>query len=359
MEIRVDSPWPGAILLTLSCLALGCGDPTAAPELRHNPVGGAPAAPTAGPELLEDFTGSQVFPASNWWNLEVTSAPVDSDSEAYIVWISGVTPQNPNARRRLHPDFGPPPYGIPYIGVGDDEPLSQVHWTLYGSQSDDGAPGAPDGYPIPDEAITLANWVEGGEPGGGCCGDRHLILVDRDRWLLFETWATEWNDALGRWEAGSGAVFDLSTNDRRPDGWTSADAAGLAIFPGLIKVDEADGPGPITHAFRFTTRDTNGYVWPASHEAGDNPLAPPMGARLRLKSDVNISGFTPELQRVFQAMKTYGLILADNGSDMCIQGTMDPRWDNDVLNPAFHSLYADQFEMLELGWNPTTSGIEE
>jgi hypothetical protein len=118
------------------------------------------------------------------------------------------------------------------------------------------------------------------------------------------------------------------------------------------------GTEPIGHAFRFTTRATNGYVWPASHEAGSTEGAPPMGARLRLKTSVDIDGYPAPVQRIFQAMKTYGLILADNGSDMYITGTMDPRWDNDVLNPAFHSLYADQFEVIVLGWQPEVSGVE-
>jgi hypothetical protein len=145
-------------------------------------------------------------------------------------------------------------------------------------------------------------------------------------------------------------VFDLSRNDRRPEGWTSADAAGLAIFPGLVRYDEAFGTSEITHAFRVTTRATNGYVWPASHSGGSNPSAPPMGARLRLKAAKDISRFTPEVQRIFRALKRYGLIVADNGADMYIGGTMDARWDNNVLNPAFAALTADDFEVIELGW---------
>ncbi|MCA9729728.1 MAG: hypothetical protein KC729_18745, partial [Candidatus Eisenbacteria bacterium] len=259
---------------------------------------------------------------------------------------------------RLHPDFGPPPYGIPYVTVSGTQSLVPVTFVLYPDESDAGAPGQPSGYPIPDEARDLPNYIEGGIPGGGSSGDRHLLVIDRDRWLLFETWATRWSAAASRWEAGSGATWDLSTNDRRPDGWTSADAAGLAILPGLIRYDEIASGEPIRHAFRFTTRATNGYVWPASHQAGDTEGAPPMGARLRLKAGVDLSGYPPDVQIIFQAMKTYGLILADNGSDMYITGTMDPRWDNDVLNPAFHSLYADDFEVIELGWNPVTSGVD-
>jgi hypothetical protein len=292
--------------------------------------------------LLEDFSSRQVFPADNWWNLDVSGAPVDSQSQAIIGWIGGT--------RILHPDFGPPPYGIPYAGVGANQARLPVTFTPYGSESDSGAPGQPPGYPIPGVARTQPNYIEGAVPGGGSSGDRHLILIDRERWLLYETWATRWNSIAGRWEAGSGATFDLSTNARRPNGWTSADAAGLAIFPGLVRHDEVAAAGPIKHAFRVTTRGTNGYVWPASHAAGSSAGAPPMGARLRLKSSVDISGYPADVRKIFQAMKTYGLIVADNGSDMYISGTMDPAWDNNVLNPAFARLTADDFEVVQLGW---------
>ena len=312
--------------------------------------GGPGGSPSDSIFLLEDFTSRQVFPADNWWNLDVSGAPVDPQSQALIDWISGRTPQNPTATRIVHPDFGPPPYGIPYVGVSGTQPLAPVTFSPYGSQSDPGAPGRPSGYPVPGVARTQPNYIEGAVPGGGSSGDRHLILVDRDHWLLYETWATRWNSSATRWEAGSGATFNLGTNARRIDGWTSADAAGLAIFPGLVRHDEVAAAGPITHAFRVTTRATDGYVWPASHEAGNTSGAPPMGARLRLKASVDISGYPTDVRKIFQAMKIYGLIVADNGTDMYVSGTMDPAWDNDVLNPAFHSLHADDFEVIELGW---------
>jgi hypothetical protein len=305
---------------------------------------------TGTPVLLEDFSAAQIFPSDNWWNLDISAAPVDDDSDDYIDFVSGRTAGNPGATRQMHPDFGPPPYGIPYIGVGGSDELKDVTWTLYGNQSDDGAPGREPGYPIPEAARALPNHIEGGQAGGGSSGDRHVILIDRTNWLLYETWATRWNNGEGRWEAGSGAVFDLSGNDRRPEGWTSADAAGLAIFPGLVRRDEVIAAGPITHAFRVTVRATNGYVWPASHQAGSTNGALPMGARLRLKASVNIDGFAPDVRKILQAMKTYGLIVADNGTDMYVTGTMDPGWDNGVLNPAFHSLTADDFEVIRLGW---------
>jgi hypothetical protein len=304
----------------------------------------------APPVVNEPLTGRQVFPVSNWWNADISGVPVDPRSSQLIDWISGRSATNTTAVRRLHPDFGPHPYGIPYVVVSGDQARVPLTFVAYGSESDPGAPGLP-GYPIPDEARTQADYIEGGVPGGGTGGDRHLLLIDRDRWLLYESFATHWSTTKWRWEAGSGAVFDLSRSDRRPEGWTSADAAGLAIFPGLVRYDEVFGSGEITHAFRATARATNGYVWPASHAAGSSAGAPPMGARLRLKASRNISGFTPEVQRIFRAMKRYGLIVADNGSDMYISGTMDARWNNAVLNPAFSALTADDFEVVQLGWN--------
>jgi hypothetical protein len=227
-----------------------------------------------------------------------------------------------------------------------------VTFVEYGGESDAGAPGRSPGYPIPVEAQTQSKWIEGGQVGGGTSGDRHMFLVDRDNRLLYELYHTHWNAALSRWEAGSGAIYSLDSNARRPEGWTSADAAGLAILPGLIRYDEVFGPDPIRHAFRFTVDSTNGHVFPASHTAGSTSGAPPMGARLRLKASVNLSGYPPEVQKIFQAMKTYGLIVADNGTSMYIGGTYDTRWNNGVLNPAFASLHASDFEVVELAWKP-------
>jgi hypothetical protein len=306
----------------------------------------------APPVLLEPLAGRQVFPVDNWWNQDISAAPVDTRSPQLIDWISGRSAATPTAVRKLHPDFGPPPYGIPYVVVAGDQPRVSVTFG-YADESDTGVPGLT-GYPVPDEARTTPNYIEGGEAGGGPSGDRHLLVIDRDRWLLYETFATTWNAQSSRWEAGSGAIFNLASNTRRPEGWTSADAAGLAIFPGLVRYDEVFGSAEITHAFRVTTRATNGYVWPASHRAGSNTSAPPLGARLRLKASKNISAFTPEVQRIFRAMKRYGLIVADNGSDMYISGTMDARWNNDVLNPAFRALTADDFDVIQLGWQPST-----
>ena len=332
-----------ALPLVLSVALAGCGGSSSG----VSGPGGPPAPSDSGAALLGSLAAVSVFPATNWWNTDVSAAPVDAHSADFVTWLESGHGAAPFG---MHPDFGPPPYGIPYAVVSGTQALERVTFTLYGSQSDSGAAGRPAGYPIPGAARTTANWVEGGAAGGGASGDRHLLVVDRDHHLLFETWATRWNAGAARWEAGSGAVWDLDANGRRTDGWTSADAAGLAILPGLVRFDETSGP--ITHAFRVTVRATNGYVWPASHAAGSTAGALPMGARLRLKAGKSLAGYTPEVQRIFQAMKTYGLIVADNGSDLYVSGTMDARWDNDVLNPAFASLLSSDFEVVQLGWQP-------
>jgi hypothetical protein len=307
-----------------------------------------------------------ILPADNWWNTDITQAPVDPNSQNFINFI------NNGGNRRLHPDWGASAgdqddpdliYGIPYIVVPGSQPLVPVHWNQFGHQSDDGAPGRPPGYPIPDEVRTQQGWMEGGAPANctndsldSCTGDRHILIVDRDNKILYELYATSYNNTAGRWEAGSGAIWPLTTNHRRPDTWTSADAAGLAILPGLVTYDDAYGTEPIKHAFRVTVRSTNGYVFPASHRAGSTNGALPMGARLRLKESFDISGFAPHIRRVLQAMKTYGLIVADNGSDMFITGTSDPRWSGQMgnWNTAFHNqIHANDFEVVQLGWQPT------
>jgi hypothetical protein len=196
----------------------------------------------------------------------------------------------------------------------------------------------------------MPNYIEGGVPGGGNSGDRHMLLVDRDRLLLYELYAARWNQNANYWEAGGGAIFDLTSNARRPEGWTSADAAGLAVLPGLVRWDEVYGAGEIRHALSVTRRSANGYVWPASHAAGSKAGSPPLGMRLRLKAGVDLSRFSPAVRKIFEAMKRYGLIFADNGEDMYVSGTMDSRWNNDELNPAFHSLKASDFEVVQLGW---------
>jgi hypothetical protein len=293
-----------------------------------------------------------LFPPDNWWNTDISAVPVDGGSASYIAFIDNGSP------RRLHPDFGGDAgpveiYGFPYIIVDSTVPLRAVQFQ-YSSESDgvNHSTGASfPFYPIPDEAITQAHWIESGEPGNvdlRSSSDRHMLIVDKDRRGLYELYNVFYDG--NQWRAGSGAYFDLQMNGRRPDGWTSADAAGLAILPGLIRYDEVFGAGEILHAFRVTVRSTNGYVYPASHRAGSTSGALPMGARLRLKAGRDISTFRPEVQKIFRAMKRFGLIVADNGSDMYISGSYDTRWDNSILNPAFGALTADDFEVVSLGY---------
>ena len=334
------------IVVLLIAVTAACSQSATAPTTPGTPTTStppvtpppAPAPTSTGVRLNDDLDGRRPFPPDNWWNLEITSAPIDAQSDAFIDFVGRT--------RTLHPDFGPPPFGIPYVAVGGSQPRVPVTFVDFGDESDRGF-GSEPGYPIPDAARTQPNFIEGGVPGGGTDGDRHLILVDRDRWLLFELFAARWTGQ--RWEAGSGAVFDLSSNARRPEGWTSADAAGLAILPGLVRFDEAMR-GPVRHALRATVRRTNGFVWPASHRAGNTSGALPMGARLRLKASKDIARYPGYIQNIFRAMQTHGLIVADNGSDMYISGAMDPRWNNDQLNPAFRGLTAGDFEVVRLGF---------
>jgi len=326
------------------------------PSARSAESSVAATGPVANGDLPGPFP---LFPATNWWNLDVTSWPVDAGSASYIAFI------NNGGTRKLHPDFGGDVspgsvegYGMPYAVVDGTQPKKTVQF-LYSDESD-GVDHSTDTsfpfYPIPDQAITQAHWIEGGEPGNvdlRSSEDRHLLLVDRDNKYLYELYNVFYDGT--QWLAGSGAFFDMNTNNRRPDGWTSADAAGLAILAGLVRYDEVSSPDEIGHAFRVTVRSTNGYVYPASHRAGSTSGALPMGARLRLKASKDISGFPADAQKIFRAMKKHGLIVADNGSDMYITGTYDNRWNNDVLNPAFAGLTASDFEILQLGYNPPAS----
>src|SRR3989441_2563194 len=265
----------------------------------------------------------------------------------------------------MHPDFGGDvspgsvqTYGMPYIVVDGTLAKRAVQFVYAGESDgvDHTTNTSVPFYPIPDEAIVQAHWIESGEPGNvdlRSSSDRHMLIVDRDNRYLYELYNVFYDGT--RWQAGSGAFFDMKTNTRRPDGWTSADAAGLAILPGLVRYDEVFGSGEIGHAFRVTVRATNGYVYPASHRAGSTTGALPMGARLRLKAGRDLSGFTPAMQKIFRAMQRYGLIVADNGSDLYVSGTYDSRWNNDVLNPAFRALTATDFEVIKLAYDPPQS----
>jgi hypothetical protein len=295
-----------------------------------------------------------IFPRNNWWNTDISKAPVDPSSAAFISFIGST--------KGLHPDFGgdvtpggAEVYGFPYAVVDGSLTRRAVQFQ-YADESDgvDHTTGTSlPFYPIPDEAITQPHWIESGEPGNvdlRSISDRHLLIIDRDNRFLYELYNVFYDGQ--KWNAGSGAFFDMNASFRRPDGWTSADAAGLAIFPGLVRYDEVFGQTEIQHAFRVTVRATNGYVYPASHQAGSTSGALPMGARLRLKAARDLSAFTPEMQKIFRAMQRYGLIVADNGSDMYVSGTFDTRWDNGVLNPAFGSLVASDFEVITRGYHP-------
>ena len=309
-----------------------------------------------------------LFPADNWWNLDISGWPVDANSANFISFI------NNGGTRRLHPDFGGNDtstangiYGMPYAVVtgvagADLQSVQFQYWDESDGVNSSTGAGFPF-YPIPPETITQARWIEGGDPGNvdqRSSQDRHLLIVDSERNYLYELYNVFYSSSLGKWLAGSGAFFDMNTNNRRPDGWTSADAAGLAILPGLVRYDEVYDPAvtEIRHAFRVTVRATNGYVYPASHRAGSTAGALPMGARLRLKANIDVTQRTsdPNMQKIFRAMQKYGMIVADNGSDMYITGAYDTRWNNDILNPAFGNLTASDFEVVQLGYNPAPSG---
>jgi hypothetical protein len=260
----------------------------------------------AAPPLID---GCQVFPDDNPWNTDISDAPVHPLSDTYVNNI------NANGGDFVHPDFGEDPsYGIPWTTVDDTQPLVPMTFE-YADESDPGP------YPIPADAP-----VEGG-------GDRHVLVVEKTNCILYEMFASEYTGS--GWTAGSGAVFDLNSNELRPDGWTSADAAGLPILPGLAKCEEAMS-GEITHALRFTvSRTQKAYVYPATHYASTytDPAYPPMGLRFRLKSDYDLSGLTGQALVIAQALKKYGMILADNGSNWFISGETNPNcWNDDELN---------------------------
>jgi len=259
-----------------------------------------------------------VFPNDSIWNTRVDNLAVASRSNDYVNTIG--------ANATLHPDFGsgewPPgsgsPIGIPFVVAPPGQPLANITWTAYGDESDVGP------YPIPDLAA-----IEGGAGSGG---DRHALVVDRTRCVLAELYRAFPTGPLA-WNADSGAVYDLKSNDLRPEGWTSADAAGLPIFPGLVRYDEV-AAGRITHALRFTAPVTSrSHVWPARHDAGStsSPTAPPMGQRFRLRPSVDISGYSGPTKVILTALREYGMMLGDNGSAWFISGAPDDRWDNDIL----------------------------
>jgi hypothetical protein len=275
-----------------------------------------------------------IFPADHIWNTAVDTLPLHPLSATYLAAIG--------LDNTLHPDFGagdwPPgsgsPIGIPYVVVEQGQPFVPIVFTAYGSESDPGP------YPIPPDAP-----IEGGPASNG---DRHVLVVDAGHCTLYELYRAFPINSGSSWEADSGAIFNLSGYALRPAGWTSADAAGLPIFPGLVRYDEVQS-GQINHALRFTAPQTqNSYLWPARHHAGSaNPALPPMGLRLRLKASFDITAYPAEVRVILQAMKTYGIILADNGSPWYISGAPDERWNNAALVSAFRTIRGRDFEAVD------------
>jgi len=272
------------------------------------------------------IAGCTIFPANNIWNTPVDALPLAAHSDDWVNSIGRTT--------GFHMDFGSGtwdggPIGIPYNLANASTPKYSFNFEYY----DESDPGP---YPIP--ANYQREWSD----------DHHILVVDSSSCTLYEIYNASVNNT-GNWSGGSGAIWNLNSNALRTAGWTSADAAGLPILPGLVRYDEIVS-GAINHAIRFTASSTNGYIWPARHLTSDNPNAPqipPMGARFRLKASFNISSYSSQIQVVLQAMKTYGIILADNGSDWFISGTPDARWSNDMLHKLGVALTGDDFEAVD------------
>ena len=271
-----------------------------------------------------------VFPADNPWNRDVSQDAVDPASDSLIAACGGSS--------ALHPDFGTvyggAPWGIPFVTVPGSQPRVPVSFD-YADESDPGP------YPVPPSAP-----IEGGSSSGG---DRHVLVVDVDHWVLYELYDAHPVNGGASWTAGSGAVFDLSSDALRPAGWTSADAAGLPIFPGLARYDEV-AAGAITHALRFTCPVTReAYVPPARHWASSRTSAnlPPMGMRVRLKAGVDISTFPADVQVILTALERYGMLLADNGGAFYVSGAPDPRWNDDDVN-TMKRLHGSDFEVVQM-----------
>jgi hypothetical protein len=273
---------------------------------------------TASTAKVDNVPGTSCprFPADNVWHADVSKLPVNKHSKAWLSHMGG-------SGQRLHPDFGPSygaqavPYGIPITVVKAGHAKVKVAFD-YADESDKGP------YPFGKDTK-----IEGGANSGG---DMHAIVVDASTCTLYETWDTQQNGT--KWTAGSGAIWSLTSDKLRPAGWTSADAAGLPIMPGLLSYDEVK-TGVVDHAIRFTTNVSDeSYLWPARHEAGSvhNAAYPPMGARFRLSKSYHPAGLAPATLVVLRAMQKYGLILADNGSPWYFQGTADSRWPDTVLN---------------------------
>jgi hypothetical protein len=276
------------------------------------------------------FGGKRMFPDDNPWNQDISKEPVDPNSDRLIASIG--------LKKPLHPDFGTvyegAPNGIPYVIVSGKQARVPIE-LQYKDESDQGP------YPIPKDAP-----IEGGPKSKG---DRHILVVDRDNWKLYELFSAYPKE--GGWKAGSGAIFDLNSNKLRPAGWTSADAAGLPVLPGLVRYDEVMEQMAIRHALRFTVvKSRHGYVSPATHFASRNTSTnlPPMGMRVRLRADYNIAKFPREVQVILTCLKKYGMMVADNGGDWYVSGAPDKRWDDDALH-TLKKIKGEAFEVVKMG----------
>jgi len=291
-------------------------------------AGGSGGGASANPPSLGDCA---VFPADNPWNLDVSSLPVHSGSDAFIDSIG--------RSDHVHPDFGTEwegaPIGIPFVSVGGSEPRMPVEFMAYGDESDPGP------YPVPLDAP-----IEGGADSDG---DRHVIAIDTASCTLYEMYRAF--PQSGAWQADSGAVFDLTRNDEHPYTFTSADAAGLPIFPGLVRYDEIMERGELSHAVRVTvSRSRRALIPPARHYAGsgDDASLPPMGLRLRMKQSYDCGAFSEPARIICAGLKRHGLLVADNGSDWYLSGAPDPRWDDDAIGD-LKSVTGDAFEVVDTG----------
>jgi len=329
-------------------LACGSGSLTISPgnppgnEACSNARTGSPTDFSTSPVIF----GCPVFPTDNPWNADVSNYCVDPNSDQYIASIN----QN---KQYLHPDFGSDPtYGIPYVVVPGTQPLVTVIFNLYPNESDPG-PNCPQTggtttgcYPFPPNAP-----VEG---GSNSTGDRHVLALLADpthnNCTLYEVWEGYKDANDNNWTAANGAVFNFYSDKLRPDGWTSADAAGLPILPGLARYEEV-AAGGIKHALRFTVAQTQaGYIHPATHFASssNNPALPPMGLRLRLKASYDITSYTGQARIILAALKTYGMIVADNGSSWYITGAPNPGW-NDTDLDQLKKVPGSAFEVVVTG----------
>jgi hypothetical protein len=281
--------------------------------------------------------GCPVFPGDNPWNIDISNYPVHPNSDGFINAIS-------ENKQYLHADFGSDTlYGIPYVVVDSTQPFVPITYSLYGDQSDPGP------FPFPANAPIEGGW------NAPTNSDRHVLVIDKSNCMLYEVWQGSKDQTGSGWTASNGAKFDLTKNEYRPDSWTSADAAGLPIFPGLVRYEEA-AAGAINHAVRFTAHNSQkGWIHPARHEAGGNDTHyPPMGLRVRMKANYDISNVTGKSKIILQALKKYGMILADNGSSWFISGTSNLLWDDNDLNQ-LKKIPGSAFEVVYTGPIKTAS----